>query len=161
MNLSHSAVTPPRPIMIRAATVEDAAGLVPLMATLGYPLPAAVIADRIVALEARDPAGTILVATRGTLILGCATLHATPVLHRPIAVGRITGLSVAAEAQGTGVGRLLTAAAEHLFAAQGLSRIEVTSGPTHLTAHGFYRHLGYEDEGVRFAKALVPRPTAD
>jgi GNAT superfamily N-acetyltransferase len=128
------------------------------MATLGYPLPAPVLGERIRELGALDPAGTILVATRESVILGFATLHATPVLHRPTAVGRITGLAVTPGAQGTGVGRALVAAAEQCFADLGLSRIEVTSGPTHLTAHEFYRHLGYEDQGLRFAKPLVPRP---
>ena len=52
------------------------------------------------------------------------------------------------------------AAAEQFFAGMALERIEVTSGPTHLTAHHFYRHLGYEDQGVRFAKPLDPRPRA-
>ncbi len=127
------------------------------MATLGYPLSAPLIAERIPALGALDQTGTILVAVRESRVLGFATLHATPVLHRPTAVGRITGIAVLPEAQGTGVGRLLVDAAEQWVAEIGLRRIEVTSGPTHLTAHAFYRHLGYEEQGVRFAKPIIPR----
>lgn len=150
-----------RPIEIRTAAPEDAPGLVPLLATLGYPTPAPVIAERIRALRDIDPSGTILLAVREGQILGFATLHATPVLHRPTAVGRITGVAVTADAQGSGVGRLLVAAAERSFVDQGVSRMEITSGPTHLGAHDFYRHLGYEDQGVRFAKPLAPRSTTD
>ena len=45
-------------------------------------------------------------------------------------------------------------AAEAHFVERGLSRVEVTSGPLHAEAHAFYRHLGYEDQGIRFAKIL-------
>ena len=33
-------------------------------------------------------------------------------------------------------------------------RIELTSGDNHAAAHSFYRHLGYADNGIRFAKPL-------
>ncbi len=130
------------------------------MATPGYPLPAPVIAVRIRALGTLDPTGAILVAAGESGVLGFATLHATPVLRRPTAVGRVTGIAVLPEAQGAGAGRLLVAAAEQFFAAMALERIEITSGPTHLTAHAFYRHLGYDDQAVRFVKPLGPRPSA-
>jgi hypothetical protein len=39
--------------------------------------------------------------------------------------------------------------------------MEVTSGPSHQPAHAFYRHLGYDDQGVRFAKSLLnPAPNS-
>ncbi|MDZ4863942.1 MAG: GNAT family N-acetyltransferase [Gemmatimonadota bacterium] len=77
-----------------------------------------------------------------------------------LAVGRITGLAVADDEQGTGVGRLLVTAAERYCFERVVSRVEVTSGPTHLPAHQFYRQLGYGDQGVRFAKSLVHLPDA-
>jgi ribosomal protein S18 acetylase RimI-like enzyme len=96
----------------------------------------------------------VLIAVDGTRVLGFATLHGTPVLHRPTAVGRITALAVHPSAQGQGIGRELLRAAEAHFRAQGLGRIEVTSGPTHARAYPFYRRLGYEDGGVRFFKVI-------
>ena len=86
--------------------------------------------------------------------LGFATLHSTPVLHRPTGVGRITALAVHPSAQGQGIGRELLRAAEAHFHAQGLGRVEVTSGPSHAKAYPFYRRLGYEDGGVRFFKVI-------
>ena len=88
-------------------------------------------------------------------VLGLMTLHVTPVIHRATPVGRITVLVVAPDAQGTGVGRALVEAAERHFLALGLERVEVTSGLTHVPAYDFYRHLGYQDHGVRFARVLA------
>lgn len=141
-------------VTVRDATPADLPGLLPLLAELGYPMSPAAAAERLAALAAEDPGGRLLVAEARGRLLGFATLHVTPVLHRATGVGRVTGLAVLPEAQGTGVGRRLMAAAEAHFRALGLCRVEVTSGPTHLPAHDFYRRLGYADQGVRFAKPL-------
>ena len=142
-------------VIIRDAADADAAGLGPLLETLGYPADAESIAERLRAQRAADPTGRVLIALDGPEIVGFAVLHSTPALHRPTAVGRITAIAVTSSRQGRGVGRELLRAAEDHFRAQGLGRIEVTSGPTHQKAYEFYRRLGYEDQGVRFAKNLV------
>jgi hypothetical protein len=41
------------------------------------------------------------------------------------------------------------------MAGEKIIAMEITSGPTHHPAHGVYRHLGYADQGVRFAKPLI------
>ena len=66
----------------------------------------------------------------------------------------ITAIAVLPGLQGSGVGRLLVAAAEAHFTALGLGRMEVTSGPTHERAWTFYRRLGYRDQGIRFGKPI-------
>jgi ribosomal protein S18 acetylase RimI-like enzyme len=149
------------PIGVRDATREDAAALSSLLATLGYPALPEVVVQRLVALQGSDSSGRILVATDGSTVLGFLTLHLTPTLHRETAVGRITGIAVSPEAQGRGAGGVLVAAAEAYFRQQELVRVEVTSGPTHRAAHDFYRHLGYVDQGVRFAKRLDGAAPAD
>jgi GNAT superfamily N-acetyltransferase len=141
-------------LQVRDAMLTDADGLSPLLETLGYPAPPATIRQRLVALLHDDPTARVLVAVHGETIVGFATLHATPVLHRPTSVARVTALAVAPAAQGTGAGRALMAAAEKHFADLGYARVEVTSGPTHAAAHDFYRHLGYRDQGIRFAREL-------
>lgn len=138
-----------------SATNADAAALAPLLAALGYPADAATIDERLRLLRATDPSTRTLVAVVAGEVVGFATLHSTPVLHRPTAVGRITGIAVLPSARGTGAGRALVEAAEEHFRALGCARLEVTSGVTHAPAYDFYRHLGYEDHGVRFAKPLV------
>lgn len=143
--------------LIRDAVAGDAEGLVPLLAVLGYPAAAATIEQRRVQLLASDPTARVLVAVQDGRLTGFATLHATPVLHRPTPVGRITAIAVLQGTQGSGVGRLLVEAAEAHFARLGYGRLEVTSGPTHERAYPFYRRLGYLDQGVRFAKPLPRR----
>ena len=143
------------PITIRDATPDDAERLIPVLATLGYPSEPAIVRQRLTAFGSLDPSGRILVADDGSRILGFASLHNTPTLHRDTVVGRITGLAVLADTQGMGVGRMLVDAAERHFRALGLTRVEVTSGLTHMPAYDFYRHRGYVDQGVRFAKTLA------
>ncbi len=144
---------------IRDAVPEDAPGLVPLLGALGYPAQAAAVGERLRRLLSSDATGRVLVAVLDTELLGFVTLHCTPTLHHPTAIGRITGIAVAATERGHGVGRHLVEAAERHFTALGLCRIEVTSGPTHEAAYEFYRRLGYADQGLRFAKPL-PQPPA-
>ncbi len=143
-------------MVIRDAVPADAQQLAPLLDALGYPADPATIQARLAWLVTVDPTARVLVAQVGGALQGFATLHGTPTLHRPTLVGRITGLAVTDEARRHGVGRRLVEAAEDHFRALGATRIEVTSGPSHAPAYGFYRRLGYEDQGVRFAKPLVP-----
>jgi len=144
-------------VVVRDATPDDADALSPVLATLGYPTDPAVVRERCAALLRSDPTARILVGEVDGRVLGVATLHVTPVLHRPSSVGRVTALAVVPAAQGSGVGRRLIEVAEQHFASLGLGRIEITSGTIHRPAYGFYRHLGYEDHGVRFAKTLGGR----
>lgn len=146
---------------IRDAMPEDAPGLVPLLAALGYPAEVATVVERMRHLWLTDPGGRVLVAVLSTELLGFMTLHRTPTLHHPTDVGRITGIAVAATERGHGVGRHLVEAAERHFTELGLCRIEVTSGPTHEAAYEFYRRLGYVDQGLRFAKPLPQPPAPD
>ena len=143
------------PFIVRDATPEDAKGIAPLLDALGYPADFETIAARLRELSAADPTGRVLVAVDDDQLVGFATLHSTPVLHRATAVGRVTGIAVRPSVQGSGVGRELLRAAEGYFRAHGLERIEVTSGPTRTAAYQFYRRLGYVDQGVRFAKSLI------
>ena len=142
-------------LIIRDASPADAVALVPLLAALGYPANRETIRARLLDLQTTDPAGRTLVAESAGRLLGFATLHCTQTLHRPTPVGRITGLAVLPESRGSGTGRRLVEAAEEYFAGLAISRVEVTSGPRHQQAHPFYRHLGYEDQGIRFAKVLA------
>jgi GNAT superfamily N-acetyltransferase len=140
-------------IVVRDAEPADAEALVPLLTALGYPASADLIRARMSDLLRTDPTGRVLVATVDGRISGFAALHVTPVLHRGTGVGRVTALAVLPSLQGAGIGKRLIETSERHFAALGLERIEVTSGPKHEHAYSFYRRLGYEDQGVRFAKA--------
>ena len=143
-------------VAIRDGTPDDAPGLVAAFAALGYPAEPATLHARLTAMMTDDRTARILIANIGQEIVGFACLHETPMPHRPTAVGRITAIAVVDSARSAGAGRLLVEAAESHFTSRGIARMEVTSGDNHAAAHSFYRHLGYADNGVRFAKQLAP-----
>jgi ribosomal protein S18 acetylase RimI-like enzyme len=98
------------------------------------------------------------VATLGKKIVGMCGVGARTVVSRPAPLGRITTMVVDKEAQDQGIGRLLVQAAEEWIRKRGCMLIEVTSADGRSGAHAFYRHLGYERTGIRFAKKLGERP---
>jgi GNAT superfamily N-acetyltransferase len=89
-------------------------------------------------------------------LVGAATLHQTLVLHRERPVGRITALVVDVEQRKGGLGRALVAAAEQALTRSGCGLLEITSHHRFVDAHAFYKHLGYEQTSLRFAKILLP-----
>ena len=139
-------------VEIRHAGPDDAALIAPLLSQLGYPVEPAAVAARFAGLT--NVGDAALLAIRGGDALGCATLHATPVLHRPASVGRITSLVVAEGARGQGIGRALMAEAERVLTERGCGLIEVTSNRTRTEAHAFYEKLGYVATSFRFAKTI-------
>jgi GNAT superfamily N-acetyltransferase len=144
---------PHPPIEIRRAAVGDAAELARLLTHLGYPTTSDVIEARF---RVFDGAGeTTLVAAGADRLLGAVTLHVTPVLHRPSAVGRITAMVIDPDVRGRGIGRALVAAAERVLAARGCTLVEVTSNKRRVDAHAFYERLGYDATSLRFAKVLT------
>ena len=150
-----AALPPDSGIVIRDATPGDAERLLPLLAALGYPTDTPTLHDRLRTMVDTDPSARIIAADEDGTLIGFATLHETPVPHRPTAVGRITAIVVLPDARGTGAGRMLVEAAEAHFIARGIARIEVTSGDNHAAAHSFYTHHGYANQGVRFSKPLA------
>jgi ribosomal protein S18 acetylase RimI-like enzyme len=142
-------------VTIRDLTLADAESLLPLLDTLGYPSTEPVLRSRLQAMFDQDRSARVIGAVVGGTIVGFACLHETPVPHRPSAVGRITAIAVLPDTRGSGAGRALVEAAERHFVSKGIGRLEVTSGDNHAAAHPFYRHLGYTDQGIRFAKALT------
>lgn len=142
-------------IAISDLAPEECAELGPLLESLGYAAAATETARRLAAGFGRDGPCRVLVARvagGGRRIVGFATTHVTPFLHRP-AAGRVTALAVLPEYQGRGIGRALLARCEEILFAAGVDRIELTSGSQRLDAHRFYRAAGYGETGVRFVKS--------
>lgn len=150
---------------MRPAAASDVAELRRLFAELGYPIDPAAIEQRFAALDAAgevalvaDGSGNAGDASGPPPLLGLATLHATPVLHRAGPVGRVTALVVDPAARGRGVGRALMDAAERWAVARGCVLMEVTSNRRRTDAHAFYERLGYAATSFRFARDLTEAP---
>ena len=156
---------PPTSFNIRFARSSDVTELARLFGELGYQIPSDVLAERLAAFVGAGEQA--LVADDGSgsnRLLGVATLHATPVLHRAGPVARVTALVVDATRRGRGIGRALMEAAERWAAERGCVLIEVTSNQRRVDAHTFYEGLGYERTSFRFARSpragITPAVTA-
>ena len=144
---------------IRPARASDVPELVRLFSELGYEIPPDLLAQRLAAYAASGEQALIAAdESANDRLLGVATLHATPVLHRAGPVGRVTALVVDATTRGCGIGRALMAAAERWAAERGCVLLEVTSNQRRVDAHKFYEGLGFERTSYRFAR--VPRADA-
>ena len=143
---------------IRRADVADAAQVAGCLAELGYGTPAALVADKLAAFAgSRTDAVFVAVRGPGESLAGVVSVHVLPLFHAPGNVARITALAVRRQAQGSGVGRALVAAAEAFAWASECRRIEVTSGDHRAGAHAFYQAVGYAVDERRFLKH-APKP---
>lgn len=87
--------------------------------------------------------GPLLVAEIGDVPLGCALAEEPPEGGDAGAVARLTGLWVAPQAMGQGVGSTLLAAMEELLALEGAATLRVRVPSGHLRALGLFRRRGY------------------
>lgn len=85
--------------------------------------------------------GPLLVAEVGDVPLGCALAEEPP--EGGDVVARLTGLWVAPQAMGQGVGSTLLAAMEELLALEGAATLRVRVPSGHLRALGLFRRRGY------------------
>ncbi|MFD0884420.1 GNAT family N-acetyltransferase [Streptosporangium algeriense] len=86
-----------------------------------------------------------------------AVLALAPRLAEGVAAWRdayVGELVVSSEAERTGVGSALMAAAESWARAHGLCRMTLETGAANLRARAFYRSLGFADEDVRLSKPI-------
>lgn len=141
-------------VTIRDANVDDLPVMRTLFAELGYIVDVATLAERFERFSAHGERA--LVAELAGQVIGLATLHMTPVLHRAGGVGRVTALVVTETVRSTGTGSALMRAAEQIMTDAGCVLMEVTSNRKRLDAHRFYERIGYEATSFRFGKPLTP-----
>ena len=139
-------------VPIRAAEPGDAAALASLTAELGYD-PGGV-EDRVPGIIS-DPGSGLLVAEVGGEVAGWVHVsESVPVQVAPFA--EVSGLVVAEEVRGTGVGAALMQAAIEWARERGLVRMRVRSNAVREGAHRFYERLGFavEKTSLTFYKAI-------
>jgi GNAT superfamily N-acetyltransferase len=140
-------------VSVRAASHDDAASIASLMTQLGYPSTPSQMQPRLARLLSHPEYGAI-VAAMSQDVVGVVLLHAECGLEYDAPYGRVMGLVIDERRRGEGLGRLLMQHAERWCAERGADRVVVTSASRRTAAHDFYRAIGYDTTGVRFAKRL-------
>jgi N-acetylglutamate synthase-like GNAT family acetyltransferase len=140
-------------VEIRDARPEDAAALARLIDQLGYPTSAEAVAARLQRLEA-SPADRLFVAELDGEVVGAASLHVSLTLEYDEPVAKLSAIVVDERHRRGGIGEALARAVENEARAQGCCLVFLTTAERRADAHAFYRRLGYEETGRRFAKPL-------
>jgi N-acetylglutamate synthase-like GNAT family acetyltransferase len=138
---------------LRPARAEDAARVAQLLEQLGYPTSPEAAGRRLRALAAsRDD--DVWVAERDGSIVGLVAIHVSGALEYDGAVAKVSAIVVDEAARRQGVGEQLMALAEREARRRGCVLLFLTTAERREDAHAFYRSLGFEETGRRFAKPL-------
>jgi GNAT superfamily N-acetyltransferase len=140
-------------IKIRTARQDDSPAIARLVTQLGYPTSEAEMDARLKALR-NHPEYAVFVAESSGRTVGLVGAYLGIALEFSGTYGRLTGVVVDEEHRGSGVGKMLMERIEAWLKERGARMVTLTSGKQRTEAHGFYRHLGYEETGLRFAKQL-------
>ena len=139
--------------MIRDARQEDAPAVARLVDQLGYPTSAEAVSARLRRL-AENPADRVFVAELDGEIVGAASVHVSLTLEYDEPAAKLSAIVVDEGHRRRRVGEALVAAVEEEAARQGCCLVFLTTAERRADAHAFYRRLGYEETGRRFAKPL-------
>ena len=140
-------------VEIRDAGPDDAAELAELLGQLGYPTHADAVTRRLKRLTASG-VDRVLVAEDGGHIVGLVGVHVSCSLEYDGDAAKLSAVVVDERRRGSGVGRALIDAAEVEARARGCEVLWLTTAEHRGGAHAFYRALGFEETGRRFARSL-------
>jgi GNAT superfamily N-acetyltransferase len=143
-------------ISIQHAKLSDSADLAKLLGELGYPTTADSVKGTMKRLY-RKKKDRIFVAVHEGRVVGFASCHIMPLIHRKGDLCRVTALIIAEECRRRKIGTLLMNTVERYARSNECSRVEVTSGEHRIGAHQFYANLGYQQVSRRFIKVLVAK----
>ncbi len=136
---------------IRAARREDAAPLARLLGELGYPSSREQVERR---LERLGEADRLFVAELEGDVVGLAGLHVSAALEYDGDAAKVSAIVVDERFRRRGVGEALMDALENEARARGCVVLFLTTAERREDAHAFYRRIGLEETGRRFAKRL-------
>jgi GNAT superfamily N-acetyltransferase len=140
-------------VTIREAVAEDSPAVASLLTQLGYPADARAVAGRI-ARHRASGADVLLVAEADGEVAGLASLHVSLALEYEGDAGKLSAIVVDEGLRGRGIGRALVEAIEREARERGCVLLFLTTAERRGEAHSFYRALGFEETGRRFAKTL-------
>ena len=136
---------------IRAARREDAASLARLLGELGYPSSREQVERW---LERLGEADRLFVAELEREVVGLAGLHVSAALEYDGDAAKVSAIVVDERFRRRGVGEALMDALENEARALGCVILFLTTAERREDAHAFYRRIGLEETGRRFAKRL-------
>ena len=140
-------------LAIRDASPHDSEAVAHLVGQLGYPTSPEAVAARITQLEA-SRADRLVVAELDGDIVGLASLHVSLSVEYDDPAAKLSAIVVDERYRRRGIGEALVMALEGEARARGCGLIFLTTAERRKDAHTFYRRLGFEETGRRFAKLL-------
>jgi GNAT superfamily N-acetyltransferase len=138
---------------MRKARIDDAAGIAELLAQLGYPAEEAAVRGRLERLERSEADATWVAVADGELI-GLVGIHVAQVLAYDGDAAKVSEIVVDDRYRRRGIGAQLMQVAEEEARRRGCVVLFLTTAERRKDAHAFYRRLGFEETGRRFAKSL-------
>ena len=137
----------------RPASSEDADRVAELLEQLGYPTSPEAARRRLELLVASHN-DEVWVAERDGTVVGLVAIHVSASLERDGEVAKVSAIVVDEAVRRDGIGQQLMALAEREARRRGCVLLFLTTAERRQDAHAFYRGLGFEETGRRFAKAL-------
>lgn len=140
-------------VAIRDARAEDAGALAALIGQLGYQTTQEAVSKRLASLRASD-ADRLVVAELNGHVVGLAGLHVSLSIEYDEPAAKLSAIVVDERYRRQGVGEALIAEVEAEARRRGCCLIFLTTAERRKDARAFYRRIGFEETGRRFAKSL-------
>jgi len=102
----------------------------------------------------QSDAAVLLVAEEDGEVVGLASLHVGLALEYDGDAGKLSAIVVDERNRGRGIARALVSAIELEARRRGCVLLFLTAAERRRDAHAFYRAVGFEETGRRFAKSL-------
>jgi N-acetylglutamate synthase-like GNAT family acetyltransferase len=140
-------------LTIRDARRGDARALAALISQLGYPCSVEEVARRVERIGASEADRLVVAELKGEIV-GLASLHTSLSIEYDQPAAKLSAIVVDERHRRRGVGETLAAEIEAEAYRRGCCLIFLTTAERRADAHAFYRRIGFEETGRRFAKWL-------
>jgi GNAT superfamily N-acetyltransferase len=137
----------------RKIRIADAARVAELLAQLGYPAEEDAVRRRLQRLGSSGVDVTWVTEVDGEVV-GLVGIHVSQVLAYDGDAAKVSEIVVDDRYRRRGIGAHLMEVAEDEARRRGCAVLFLTTAEGRKDAHAFYRRLGFEETGRRFAKSL-------
>jgi ribosomal protein S18 acetylase RimI-like enzyme len=145
--------SPAADLRVRDARSRDARAVSRLLQQLGYPSSPEAVTRRVRLLRS-SRADRIVVAELDREVVGLAVLHTSLSVEHDEPAAKVSAIVVDEQHRRRGIGEALISELEAEARRRGCCLIFLTTAGRRKDAHAFYRRIGFEETGKRFAKWL-------